>query len=189
MFTSQSLELVNVLSYVAKGILQVVRGAWIIQRGQSSPMEMEAETLPHVNIWAAILNPPKLLCLLIDAAQSDLELLRGTQDHLRLRYRLMLLTSCSSHPGRLPCARDGMTFTQFQNCSCRRLKNPGVTATCPTSSCSLTWLSPLNGSWFSLEIKGDSGINLEQNQSLKSKRDWPGAGWRLFILENIFSWL
>ena len=50
MFTSQSLELVNVLSYVAKGILQVVRGAWIIQRGQSSPMEMEAETLPHVNI-------------------------------------------------------------------------------------------------------------------------------------------
>lgn len=38
---------------------------------------------------AAILNPPNLLCLFIDA-QSDPELLRGSRDHLRLRCRLML---------------------------------------------------------------------------------------------------
>ena len=129
-------------------------------------MEMEAERLLHVKIWAAILNPPNLLCLLIDAAQSDLELLRGSRDHLRLRCRLMLLTSCRSHPG---SASDGITFTQFHNSSCRSLKNPTVTAAGPTSSCSLTWLSSLNGGWFSLEIKGDCGISLEQNQSLQAR--------------------
>ena len=130
---------------------------------------MEVKRLPRIKIWAAILNPPNLLCLLIDAAQSDLELLRGSQYHLRLSCRLMPLTSCSSHPGSLQCASDGMAFPLFQNCSCRCLKNPRVTATCPTGNCPLTWLSSLNGSWFSMEIKGDYGISLEQNQSLQAR--------------------